>query len=129
MKSLEFVLKNFKSDCIDGRDAYRMGEYVPKSRHKLLGLKLKDGATHTPKEWCEENILDDLKDDIRFGYTKAINDRGISSMLMVSVVEMWDWVLTDDEESLEHPDSFDGNSLNVFMRLATKYGISLEELK
>ncbi|MDN2452551.1 hypothetical protein [Lactobacillus sp. UCMA15818] len=127
MKSLEFVLKNFKSNCIDSRDAYRLGEYTPKS--KLLGLKLKDGETHTPKEWCEENILHDLKDDIRFGYTKAINSRGISSAFMASVVEMWDWILTDDKELLEHHDSFCDNHLNVFMRLATKYGISLEEME
>ncbi|MFT8491519.1 hypothetical protein [Liquorilactobacillus satsumensis] len=129
MKSLEFVLKNFKSDCIDGRDAYRLGEYTPKSELKLLGLELKDDATHNPKEWCEENILDDLKDDIRFGYTKAINGRGISSKFMASVVEMWDWILTDDKKLLEHHESFCDNHLNTFMGLATKYGISLEELK
>lgn len=129
MKSLEFVLNNFKSQCLDGRDTYRLADYTPKDKLHILGCKLKKGAQHTPKKWCKENVLNDLKGDIRFGYDKAVNERGISSALMISVVEMWDWVLTDDNKPLDKGNQLiflRPNALAEFRSLADKYGISLE---
>jgi len=42
MKKLEETLKNFKSRCLDGRDAMRLAEFTPENRLEELGLKLKE---------------------------------------------------------------------------------------
>ena len=72
-----------------------------------------------PKEYTEENILQELKSDVAFGFDKALDNRGISSSLMYEVVKMWMWVLDDE---LMDFDNYSMYGLPLFKAVALKYG-------
>lgn len=123
MKTLE-QLKGFKSKCLDGRDFTRLAEFVPFHMHKDFGMVPKEGVTEEIwngmiKEFNRENILEQLKKDVAFGFEKALNQRGISSSLMHEVVMMWNSIL---EEGLEDFDDYEQYGLPLFKATAVKYG-------
>jgi len=121
MKSLDQVLQAYKSACLDGRDLARLALFVPGDRLKEIGYMVKgDGKDfHIPIEWTKENILSQLKEDVGFGFEKALDERGISSSFMYSVVKMWNWVL---EEGLEDFDDYGEYGMPLFQATALKYG-------
>lgn len=119
MKTLEQVKAEFKSTAIDGRDASRLIDFLPVEDWEKYGFKLKDGESHTPKEWTRENIIEQLKSDVAFGFEKALNQRGISSSLMYGVVQMWNWIL---EDGLEDFDEYAQYGLPLFKATALQYG-------
>jgi hypothetical protein len=86
-----------------------------------LGIELKDEykGKHEPKPFTRENILEQLKSDVDFGFQKALDQRGISSSLMHSVVKMWNWIL---EEGLEDFEEYAQYGLPLFRATALKYG-------
>lgn len=51
------------------------------------------------KEWTEENVLTQLKQDVEFGWEKAQGGRGISSDFMFCCVEMWNAILENGIET------------------------------
>jgi len=120
MKTLDFIIQNYKSDSLDGRDLTRLAQFVPKDRLTEIGLSLKDeNADWNHKEFTRENILEQLKSDVEFGFGKALNKRGISAGLMYEVVSMWNWIL---EEGLENFDDYAQYGLPLFKATAIKYG-------
>jgi len=121
MKTLEFVIKNYKSETIDSRDLDRLVQFVPEDRLKEIGMELKPEyvGKHKAIAWTKKNILKQLKDDVEFGFEKALNCRGISSSLMAEVVKMWNWVL---EDGLEDFDDYPMYGLPIFKATAIKYG-------
>jgi hypothetical protein len=121
MKSLDEVIKNHKSECLDGRDMHRLMGFVPEDRLDDIGISLKEEyvGTHKAKPFTRENILKQLKDDVAFGFKKALNRRGLSADMMHSVVMMWNWVL---EEGLEDFDEYPMYGLPLFKATAEKYG-------
>lgn len=124
MKSLDFILQNYKSETIDGRDLYRLAEFIPFEKIPLTTLQVKEGTTAeawnaNTKEFTRENILAQLERDVAFGFEKALNQRGISSSLMANVVMMWNWIL---EEGLEDFDDYAQYGLPLFKATAVKYG-------
>ena len=125
MKDLDYVIKNYKSKTIDGRDLHRLADFIPEERLHELGLELKEEykGTHEHIEFTRENILKQLRDDVRFGYEKAINERGISSSCMYECVKMWNWVL---EEGLQDFDKYGPYGIPLFAATAKKYGIELQ---
>jgi hypothetical protein len=125
MKNLEQIKTLYKSQTLDGRDLNRLLQFIPEDQLHEFGIKLKDEyvGTHSNIEFSKENILKQLKEDVEFGFEKALNQRGISSSLMFAVVEMWNWIL---EEGLE---DFDGENyayygLPLFKATAVKYGFN-----
>lgn len=62
-----------------------------------------------------------LEEDVRFGFEKALNQRGISASLMFECVMMWNYIL---EEGLEDWDEDDYGfyGLPLFKATAVKYG-------
>ena len=124
MKTLE-ELANTESRCIDGRDFARLMDFIPESDLPKYGIKLKDEfvGKHQHKEFTRENILAQLKEDVRFGFEKALNRRGISASLMYEVVSMWNRIL---EEGLENFDSYAQYGLPLFKATALKYGFPNE---
>ncbi len=68
-----------------------------------------------------ENVLKQLEEDVRFGFEKALNQRGISASLMFECVMMWNYIL---EEGLEDWDEDDYRfyGLPLFKATAVKYG-------
>ena len=137
MKTKEQILEAVKngrtSECLDGRDYLRLAQFFPADYLEYFGFELKEGATFEPKNWTKENIVAQMREDVEFGFEKALNQRGISSAMMYEVVKMWLWVLEDE---LEHFYKYAMYGLPLFKAVALKYGFpnpigedSGEELK
>jgi len=121
MKTLQQVKEMYKSKTIDGRDLSRLMQFIPEVELKDFGLELKEEyvGTHKNIEFTKENVLIELKQDVEFGFEKALNRRGISSSLMAEVVQMWNWIL---EEGLEDFNEYPMYGLPIFKKTALKYG-------
>ena len=124
MKTREQILEAVKSgkrpECIDGRDFGRLIEYFPETDLSHFGYSLKDNAAWVAKELTRENILEELRRDVDFGFQKALRQRGISAGLMNEVVKMWLWVLDDP---LQDHDSYAQYGLPLLKAVAIKYGL------
>lgn len=108
------------SECLDGRDYARLCDFFHQDHWETLGFSAEEGSQdHDPIPWTEENIVSKLRDDVEFGFEKALNKRGISSGFMYSVVKMWLWILEDD---LSEFDEYAMYGLPLFKRVAVKYG-------
>lgn len=120
MKNIDQIVNTYKSNCIDGRDIERLIQFIPEDRLSEMGIELKDEfkGKLVAKEFTRENILEQLKKDVGFGFEKALNCRGISSSLMAEVVKMWNWIL---EEGLESFDEYEMYGLPIFKATALKY--------
>ena len=114
MRTLDEILSNYKANCIDGRDVYRLWKFIPWDMVK----NYPDFLDNVPEEYCneekwmthtyqlpytKENILAQLRIDVEFGFEKALNRRGISVGLMFDVVRMWNWILNEDDELANWP--------------------------
>lgn len=121
MKTLAQVKEQYKSNTLDGRDLYRLMQFIPESELKDFGLELKPEyvGTHKHIDFTRENVLIQLEKDVEFGFEKALNQRGISAGMMAEVVMMWNWVL---EEGLEDFDDYPMYGLPIFKATAVKYG-------
>lgn len=125
MKTLEEIVKEYKSQTLDGRDLSRLAQFVPFDMLSELGIEPIE-EYNTPEKWNElvkpftrENVLKQLKEDVSFGFEKALNRRGISSSFMYECVRMWNIIL---EEGLEDFDSYAQYGLPLFRETAVKYG-------
>lgn len=122
MKDLQYVLGRYTPQCIDARDMVRIAQFLPDEQLHKIGFSIKEGSekrTNIP-EWNRENILENLKGDIAFGFEKALNKRGISSLLMFNVVLMWNWILEEGLEDYKGP--YEQYGLPLFKATAEKYG-------
>jgi hypothetical protein len=121
MKSIETIISQYKSQTLDGRDISRLLQFLTEEQITSMGMELKEEykGKHQPVPFTKENILKQLEKDVAFGFEKALNQRGISSGLMYSVVQMWNWVL---EEGLEDFDEYPMYGLPLFKATAVKYG-------
>jgi hypothetical protein len=130
MKTLEEIAEKFESRCLDGRDLSRLIDFVPWDMLGQFGFKPEDLADEyntkekwdaNVKEFTRENVLAQLKEDVSFGFTKALNQRGISASFMFEVVRMWNWIL---EEGLEDwpRDKYAQYGLPLLKATAVKYG-------
>jgi len=120
VKTIEQVL-SYQFEAVDGRDVSRLADFLTEAQMNKLGIELKDEykGKHEPKPFTRENILEQLKSDVDFGFQKALDQRGISSSLMHSVVKMWNWIL---EEGLEDFEEYAQYGLPLFRATALKYG-------
>lgn len=119
MKTLDHILNNYESKALDGRDIARLCKFLSVDQLTRLGYSVVEGAVHTPLAFTRENVIEQLKGDVAFGFEKALNQRGISAGLMYSVVSMWNWVL---EEGLEDFSDYAQYGLPLFKATAIKYG-------
>lgn len=105
MKTLEYVKSHIdeieQDHFLDRRFTKRFMDFIPLEEWKNFGFGFSVETPPEVKEWNEENILAQLKEDVEFGIEKAVNHRGISSSLMYSVVQAWCIVL---ENGLENTD-------------------------
>ncbi len=97
---LEGFLKRDRGACglFDPRDATRLLSFFDVSEWEKLGLALKEGQSwdEARVEWTRENVVEQARRDVAFGFEKALGKRGISAELMNGVVQMWLWVLEID---------------------------------
>ena len=83
-------ISEFEDDMfLDRRFTKRFIGFLPTSEWEKFGFRYIGEEEYTPKEWTEENILTQLKEDVEFGYMKAVDERGLSSELMAMVVNAW----------------------------------------
>lgn len=128
MKTLKYVKEHydeFEEDTfLDRRWTKRFIDFLPADEWNKYGFSLKEGAEPpTTKEWTEENILNQLKADVEFGYEKAIDERGISSELMAMVVNSWCKVL-ENGLNLDGDDGY--YHVKQFTTVAEHYGWEIE---
>lgn len=121
MKTLQQVLDSFVSNCLDGRDASRLVDFIPEADLDRIAVSLKPEfvGKHEAIPFTRENVLEKLERDVAFGFEKALDQRGISASLMAQVVQMWNWIL---EEGLEDADDYPQYGLPIFKATAVKYG-------
>lgn len=121
MKSLEHIMIEYKSETLDGRDLGRLAQFIPEPDLPAFNIELKPEfvGKHVAINFTRENVLEQLKADVEFGFEKALNKRGISAGLMYEVVEMWNWIL---EEGLEGFEDYAQYGLPLFKATAVKYG-------
>jgi len=122
MKTLKDIKEQYTSQTLDGRDINRLAQFIPEDELKDFGMELTDEwkGKHKHIEFQRENILQQLKKDVDFGFTKALNKRGISAGFMFAVVQMWNWIL---EEGLEDwdDDNYAQYGLPLFKATALRY--------
>ena len=128
MKSLEYVKEHYKEfeedDFLDRRWTKRFLDFLPVEEWEKYGFEYTGEEPLEVKEWTEENILKQLEDDVRFGYEKAVGERGISSELMAMVVNAWCKVL-ENGLNLDGDDGW--YHMRQFTKVAEHYGWRLEE--
>ena len=87
-------LDEFEEDTLfDRRFTKRFIDFLPLEEWSQYGFSYIGEDEYIQKEWTEENVLEQLKQDVEFGYSKAEDERGISSELMAMVVNAWCKVL------------------------------------
>lgn len=123
MKTIEEIIKNYKNyeTSMDDRFGRRLCQFLTKEQIKEIGFELEEGTDHTPAEWTRENIINQLKSDVEFGFEKALDKRGISSSLMFCVVMSWNKVLEEGLEDWDE-DNYRYYGLPLFKATALKYG-------
>ena len=124
MKTIEEILSNYKEykTVLDDRFGRRLCCFLTEEQGKTIGFTVFEGYEWGEiKEFTEENVLNQLKVDIEFGYEKAMDERGISANLMYKVVKAWLKVLEDDNE---YPD-YDDYGKEFFEKVAKQYGVIL----
>ena len=124
MKTLDWVIGHLDEldSCIDSRFTKRFLDFLPVEDWPKHGFELAKGE-HAPerKEWTEENILAQLRDDVAFGIEKATDHRGISASLMFNVVRAWCIIL---ENGLENtPYGYYGDKLFRAVDEMYKFGL------
>ena len=126
MYDIDYVKEHFdefeEDTFLDRRFTKRFLDFIPVDEYEKYGFEYTGEGERTPKEWTEENILEQLKRDVEFGYEKAENGRGISSELMAMVVNAWCKVLQNGL-NLDGADGY--YHINQFTTVAEHYGWEL----
>lgn len=123
MKTIEEIIKNYENyeTSIEDRFGRRLCQFLTREQMVKIGFELGENVNHIPKEWTRENIINQLKSDVEFGFEKALDKRGISSSLMFSVVMSWNKVLEEGLEDWDE-DNYRYYGLPLFKATALKYG-------
>ena len=130
MKTLDYVkahIDEFEEDNVfDNRWTKRFLGFIPINEWGKYGFRYTGDNPEEmkPKEWNEENILAQLKQDVEFGYEKAMGERGISAELMALVVNAWCKIL-ENELNLDGNDGW--YHIKQFTIVAEYYGWDLED--
>ena len=133
MLSLEYIkehIKDIEQDkFLDTRWTKRILDFLPYEEWEQYGFKPGkdfDPSTYKPKEWTEENLMDQLKEDVDFAIDKATNHRGISASLMNDVLISWCIVL---ENGLENtPYGWYGDKLIKALNEKYNLGYNMDEI-
>lgn len=113
MKTLDEIVNNYEewSVFLDDRFGVRLAQFLTQEQLEKIGFKWNSDEPYPePKEWTRENILVQLKEDVEFGFEKALDRRGISASLMFAVVLRWNRVL---EEGLEDYENNFNHKINI----------------
>lgn len=128
MKTINEILDHWEEweTFIEDRFGKRLCAFLTVEQAEKIGWKFNEGHVHTPKEWSKENILEQLRQDVGFGWEKACDERGISASLMFDVVLKWCRVLEDGLENWNE-NHYGPYGKPLFQAVAKKYGWELDE--
>lgn len=124
MKTIQEIIDNWDDYIteIDDRFGRRFINFLTEEQANKIGWRAADGHEwREPKEWNRENILEQLKEDVAFGFEKALDRRGISASLMFDVVLKWSRILEEGHEDWDEGD-YAQYGLPLFKATAEKYG-------
>ena len=102
MLTKDFIIENYKdfSIFLDDRFGTRFADFLTKNEAIHLGIftdeAIEKWDDSKVKDWTEENVIEQLRCDVDFGFEKALDQRGISSSLMFEVVRRWNKVLENE---------------------------------
>ena len=128
MKDLKSIVENYEKDdwgvVLDDRFGRRLAKFLTEDEIVKIGFEIDDDykGKHKPIEWTRENILAQLKEDVAFGFEKALGKRGISASLMFEVVNKWNKVLEEGLENYGNSSNYSQYGLPLFKATAVKYG-------
>lgn len=116
--------------AFDGREIVRLSQFLTSEQCESVGLKFQDEerkVNHDAEvvEFTEANIVSQLKQDVSFGFQKALDKRGLSAACMYSVVLFWMWVLEPefyDEIATPSDENYAQYGLPLFKKVAIEYG-------
>ena len=127
MKTINEILENYEEyeTFMDDRFGARLCSFLTVEQAEKIGFAFKDEYKdkHIPKAWTEENVVNQLKEDVLFGWEKACDERGISASLMYEVVKSWCKVLEND---LQYFSDYDPYGKPLFKAVAQEYNIELQ---
>lgn len=121
MKTKEQFLKEYKSEALDNRDISRIAQWLTNEELESLGFKRTNSEEFVPLEWTKETMLKQLKEDVEFGFKKALNQRGISASLMSNVIMMWVYILEPDID-VDGERDYPMYGLPILKKVAIHYG-------
>lgn len=123
MKTLDYVLANYKAESFDGRDFLRILPFVTAEQAKQIGYEFKPdyALVHKQIEFTRKNILEKLKGDLAFAFEKALDQRGLSSTAMYYTIKFYNWILEDGLEDWPD-DNYAMYGLPLYKATALKYG-------
>lgn len=125
MLSIEYVKKHYDEfeTPLDDRFGARFVDFLPYEEWEDYGFRIAEGYDiPEPKEWTYDNVLEQLKQDVEFGWEKACDERGISSLLMYEVCKAWCKVLQNEFADF---DGYEPYGKPLFFRIAKRYGWEL----
>lgn len=132
MKKIDDVIKNYDKyeTYVEDRFGIRFIEFLTSEQAKEIGFEIKEKFVNEHnkniKKWNRENILEQLKKDVEFGWEKACDERGISSSLMYHVVLSWNKILEEGLEDWDE-DNYAMYGKPLFKATAEKYGWKLSD--
>lgn len=127
MLTLEYVVEHIneieQDDFIDKRFTKRFLDYIPVEKWNEYGFTYAGESPLLVKEWTEENILNQLKEDVAFGIEKAKHHRGISASLMFDVVNSWCKILENGLDSIRYENCWYGDKLFIAVDKMYDFGL------
>ncbi len=125
IKTINEILENYSEyeTSLDDRFGSRLCEFLTNEQVEKIGFEFKDEYTFNRKikDWTEENIIQQLKEDVKFGWQKCQDQRGISAELMSHVVRAWCKVLENNLHDVYY--GYYGD--NVFKTVDREYGFGI----
>lgn len=127
MKTINEILENYEAYetfLYDGLFGTRLCSFLTVEQAEKIGFAFKDEYKdkHIPKEWTEENIIEQLIKDVVFGWNTACDEKDISANLMYEVVKSWCKVLENEYKDF---DDYAPYGKPLFKAVAQKYNIIL----
>lgn len=127
MLTKEYVLEHYNVFGPQTMDRFgsRLAQFCSKEELRKLNIFVEESLNEFDdskvKDWTEENIINQLKRDVAFGFEKALNKRGISASLMFEVVFNWNKILENPLKDWD-PDNYAMYGLPLFKATALLYG-------
>lgn len=119
MKSLNEAIAHLMDGDFDDRSNVCLAQFLLVDQLRQIEISLRRPEFHVAKEWTRENILDQLRSDVDFGFEKALGQRSFEARSTAAVVQFWNWVL---DEGLADFGEYTLYGLPIFKATAVKYG-------